>query len=287
MTMQGRVDLKPVSGTQTLVGSVARKFALSGVLKTSFSGSPAGELAGGFSGGGPGGGRVRHGAPQMPQVTVAGDMWLSDTVTLPSSDKQALLPLLREIMPGGGPLLLPVAGSVVKTHELPLLAKITLTLTPLSALPAGQGSQEDAAFPPAPTPTVTTLTVTSVSTAALDASLFAVPQDYAQAAPPRPFGGHGRRPGMFPDSPGPDGAACPAARLRPTTAKTGQGHCRLCSAPCRTQEPEQRLLRPLCFRSAHRQSWNPLKFTGLPADYNSIPCCAVQHGRPQPPGGTY
>jgi hypothetical protein len=168
-----------------------------GGLPPGFGGMPFGRQ------GGPGG---RRGGPQMPQnVTVTGDVWLSDMVKLPSSDKQVLLPLLREIMPGGGPLLLPFAGAVAKTHELPLLAKVTLTPTPPPVPPMGQGNDNSAAPPPAHGPMVATLTVTSVSSAALDASLFAVPQGYTQSVPPRSFGGRGRGPGMFPGGPGPSG----------------------------------------------------------------------------------
>lgn len=239
MSMQGRMDVKPASGTQTLLGSQAQKYAVSGFLKMDASSPPMGGgrggRGGGFPGGNgpgmdqggppppdgfggppPGGGGMRGPGgpggfggpgrgPRMPQgLTVAGDVWLSDSVKLPSDDKATLLPLLREILPGGGPLLLPFAGSVSKTHELPLLAKITLTPTPPPAPPQGQGDNPADAPPPPPPPTVVTMTVTSVSQSALAASLFAVPQGYTESAPPRPFGGRGRGPGMFPGNRGPN-----------------------------------------------------------------------------------
>lgn len=215
MTMEGKANLKPAFGTQTLLGSQAQKYALTGFLKMNFSGPPMGPADppppdGSGRGTQPGGFGGRRSGPRRPQeVTLTGDMWLSDAVKLPSSDKQALMPLLRELMPGGGPLLLPFAGSVVKTRELPLLAKVTLTPTPPPARPAGQGDDAGSAPPPVPMPTVATFTVTSVSQSTLDPSLFAVPPGYTQAAPPRPFGGYRRGPGMFSGGPGPNNGPPP------------------------------------------------------------------------------
>ena len=214
-----KLDLHQTDQTRTLAGVTARQYTLTGTITFTRSrpqgfrggggrggrrhgggGFPGGfpllgsatlDQNGGDGNGGGSGGEGRRGGPlALPQWSLSGEVWLSDTLQFPASEDA--LPVAQLAAASAGPFLQPLADALGKHKGLPLLARITVTRTPPAGgrtVDAYGGIMEGApATPAAPTATATTLTVQSVSSAPLDDKLFQTPLDYTLVpAPPGPF----------------------------------------------------------------------------------------------------
>jgi len=127
----------------------------------------------------------------LPQISIGGEVWLSDALKLPG--KASTLPAIQLAAASGGPFWQALTVLLDKRHEIPLLARITVSRTQPGSggptpdqygavLETGQGT------PPVTTTTVTTFTVQSFSSDTLDDTLFQAPLDYKLiAAPENPF----------------------------------------------------------------------------------------------------
>lgn len=132
-------------------------------------GLPFGGGYGGYGGSG-GGGYPGQGANSGPNFTmqIDGEVWLSDSVPLPGSDKAGALPSLAPALFFAGPILSSASDQIGKTKQLPLYIKITLTRT----TPSSDN----------PPTIVVTEQAQSVSPAPLPDTLFAIPPGYQEVA---------------------------------------------------------------------------------------------------------
>jgi len=222
-----KLDLRQTDQAKTIAGVTAHQYVLTGTITFTPSqpqgykrggggrgggghrrgggGFPGGGFPGGFplvgsatvdqNGGGYGGYGGRGGGTlALPQWSLSGELWLSDTLKFPA--KEDTLPAAQLVAASAGPFLQPLADALDKHKGLPLLARITVTRTPPSS--GGrtvdqfggimEGTPTTPAAPPAPTTTATTLTVQSLSSAPLDDKLFQTPLDYTLIPPPQdPF----------------------------------------------------------------------------------------------------
>ena len=115
----------------------------------------------------------------LPDVTVAGEIWLSETARLPDGKKATALPTARLEVQSASPLLKTLTDRLNKQKEIPLRTRITLTRRgrPVrqsdGVVTAGQEQT-----------TIITTTLKSFSTEPLNDGLFQVPTGYTKVDPP-------------------------------------------------------------------------------------------------------
>jgi hypothetical protein len=142
----------------------------------------------------------------MGPVTIDGEVWVSDSVPLPSTAAYLINPLIAQLSfsgqggRGGNLLQKPILDQLLALKDLPLKSKISVSMV-------SPRTQEK-------TTVTTTFDVTSVSTASISDNLFKVPDDYTEVDPPAPAwgggnrgGGQGGPGGGGPGGPGGDAAA--------------------------------------------------------------------------------
>jgi len=126
----------------------------------------------------------------LPQVNIDGEFWFSDSLKL--DGKAPTLPAAQLDSASGNAFWQALSEVMDKRHEIPLLARITVSRTqPAHGAPDQYGAVlengNSTAHPPAApvtTTTVTTFTVQSFSSETLDDKLFTAPLDYSLIAAP-------------------------------------------------------------------------------------------------------
>lgn len=184
--VDSNLNIKPADTTKAenatqVAGAKAQKYLLSGTVTMSFERNDdngGGQPAQPQGGNGGNGGRRRGGFGMGP-ITMSGEVWASNSITLPTDDKFLLAAFSEQLAPGGRQarmLVQPLVDQIENLKAIPLKSKISVTIQ----------RQNN------PITITATYAATSVSTAALDDSLFRAPDDYEHVDPPqRGFGGGG------------------------------------------------------------------------------------------------
>ena len=162
-----KLDLNRTDQTQTLAGVTARRYLVTGTVSYSAA-APSRPAFGGQRGGGRGGGRRRGGggfpgmpiplfqdgggfpggngfprggsrggaAPvALPTWSLAGEIWLANSLKLPAKGDGLAFAQLSAA--SAGPLLAPLADALGKHGTVPLLARVTVTRTGAGHAPSG------------------------------------------------------------------------------------------------------------------------------------------------------
>jgi hypothetical protein len=187
-----KVNLEKSDATKTIAGKEAAKYVLTASMQLisrrggGFGGGrgfPGGggfprrggrfprggfPLAEGASPSGETGGAPSPGGPGIGSIQIQGEYWLADAAFLPAAENSPLLPLLSQTL-RAGPILRDLNSKLVKSKQVPLSSKLTMTRP-------NAESQE---------PLVTTMEVKTITEGPLDDALFKVPDGYKEVKPAR------------------------------------------------------------------------------------------------------
>lgn len=179
-----KLDLRRTGRTQTLVGLTAHQFTVTGIVTFTFNRPDRDKSeeeereAEGETPGGRRHGRGRRGPPPvLPKWSLAGDLWLADTLQFPAKENLFLTAQLVAVSAGPfGPSL----ADALSSRGVPLLSRLVVSYTPGSP-----GSEAPVpAVPAVPVTTVTNWTVLSFSASQLTDTLFQPPAGDALIAAP-------------------------------------------------------------------------------------------------------
>ena len=158
-----KVFVNPGSETQVLLGKSAHNFRYTAIMKMGMAGA--------------GGGGMEGMAGMLPTVTIKGEEWVTDAITLPVSSTPAAQAgsMTKLFPPMLGKGLKEFADKMATIKGFPLRNTVTVTFAfPKNSPAAAQ----------APAPITTTITAKSISEEPLSDDLFVVPADYKQIDPP-------------------------------------------------------------------------------------------------------
>ena len=204
-----KLDLRQTDQTLTLAGMAAHQYLVTGTVTFSrnrpqgsrrsgghrrggggfplFSPATVDQNSGGYGEGRAGGGESGQSrALTLPQWSISGEIWLSDTLKFPAKENTLLTAQVAAA--SAGPFQQPLADALDKHKGVPLLARITVTHIPASA--GGRAVDQYGGVPegqraaPSPTSTATTLTIQSISTNPLADTFFRASLDDALVAAP-------------------------------------------------------------------------------------------------------
>ncbi len=160
-----------------------------------FPGGGGGRRRGGGGGGGTGGGGGQRGtAARFAHLSLSGNLWATDAVSLlpngKKDERELSIALLQQELPDADPVLKPFASEMAKKKLIPMSSHISLRAYSATGQPIAfdPGTGNTIAVPNTSDPLVVEMEVKSIDTkVALDDGLFKLPAGYDRVDPPTPL----------------------------------------------------------------------------------------------------